>query len=474
MRKYLLKDNETKRRIIRSIFLSVICLLSSVICFSAWADYSLSVEPVEQAENIQFGRVSFDEHITKEVKVTITSDTAQQYQVRQQLISPLTNDSAEVLGSQGIIFYTLRDSNVYGSLYQDTPYNLDTLESVLYTSSTDGLGDSFIIAYTVKGEDLTASGSFLGRLRYSLLPLGEEGAEQEVIMNVYLDAESKFDIEYISSSQSVGRLELLEDEEDKDYKGSFSIDIKGILGEKYTIYQRIDSEFKNEEEKPAAVGICGYKLLSEKQGAVFADYTALSKERALVYSSDLSGDADSIKIDFLINKEDLTGLAGGVFTAELLYTVESAEEGIIKSIPLKIEFENSRIFDIEVSSEEGAGLSFKNLKSMQTVEQELEIKVKSNLKKPYVVAQRLTRPLTNEKGDIVPLEFFRLKGEVKAGRGQFIFPEPTALETGDTEIFVSDKEGTPVELKLTYILETPRDMRAGDYSTELSYSLIEK
>lgn len=458
----------------KKIVYTILCLGLLILSHSAWAEFGLSVTPVEEAESIRFGRVAAGEKVTKEVEVKITSDVVDQYEIRQRLLDPLTDDRGIQLNPEAVIFYTITNSNSHGSLYQDSPYTLSALESVLYTSSSQGTGDSFIVAYCIDGNNVNAVGKFLGRIYYSLIPLSNSGTEQDVILNVYVDTERKFEIAVTTSSPSSNKLKLRQEDKKGSLTGHIEIEIKGRLGEKYDIYQVVEEDFKNEEGKTISLEKIKFAVTGEKGNSQYTSYVSLPREQRPIYSSHSAGEGDNVIVSFSISKEDLEGLNSGYFNAKLAYTVESLQEGIIETIPIAVELEIKPIFDIEVSAG-FEGLSFRNLKPNQSVKKELVIKVKSNMGKPYSVVQKLSIPLTNQEGDVIPAEALSLYQTIVKGLpGEILFPEFTPVKLGDTEIFTSDSEGSSSEFKVNYRLEVPRDMKGGDYFSNLSYSLLAK
>jgi len=150
-----------------------------------WAESGISVSPYEGGIDLNFGRVSSSTTVTKEVKVRITSNLGKQYQVFQRLEGGLVNERGVILNPSAVVFSTLRGSNSTGSLYQEEPVGLSYNDQLLYVSNFQGDSDSFFVVYTFRGERLNAYGQFLGKIVYTLRPLGE-GEEKIAILNVYL------------------------------------------------------------------------------------------------------------------------------------------------------------------------------------------------------------------------------------------------------------------------------------------------
>lgn len=458
---------------IRKIFLSLFLglFLIPFTYYSARADFELTINPKDGTDKLRFGRVGFGDIVPREVTVNITKSVGK-YEIKQSLLEPLRNDKGEVLSSGAISFYTLRGSNSAGSLYQDIPYSkLDSFDQLLYRS--EGAGENFIIVYTVDSNNINVPGSFQGKIRYSLIPAGSDGTAQEQIINVYLDAEKKFDVEVITSLQSAGRLRLSTG--DEEIKGYIKFDITGSLGKKYRIYQSLEEDFKNEKGEIIGPDIFKFLTVFQKGESEYGSLSSLSRKRTEVYSSDSSGEADAVVLNFSVDKADLKGISKGHFTSKLKYTIE-ADNKTEKEIFVDVELEVQPVFTIEVSADFKEGLSFGELDSKgNPVEKEAVIKIKTNVNRPYVVIQKLTGSLTNEKGQVVPSEDFMFKERIEEDKtGTIAVSEYASLKAGDKEIFFSDDKGSPSEFKVVYYLKASRNTRGGKYFANVGYSLVEK
>ncbi|UCC95735.1 MAG: hypothetical protein JSW40_03030, partial [Candidatus Omnitrophota bacterium] len=235
--------------------------------------------PVEGGTSLRFGRVRQQEGVSKELRVRVTSGQAQQYQVRQRLLEDLRNERGQTLSRDAVTFYTLRGSNAHGTLYQDTPFGLDTMERVIYTSSVQGNSDSFIIVYHVDGSKLNVSGNFFGRILYTLIPLGG-GQQQQVIFNVYLNADSDFTITTESSSHRTNKLFLMPKRD--QIQGFVKMHIKGTLGRAYQLVQRIQAPFMNENGKMFPFEDIQFFVTNQHGDSFYSTYTPLAQKPLVV------------------------------------------------------------------------------------------------------------------------------------------------------------------------------------------------
>lgn len=448
-----------------------------LICFllplNSWAAASLSVTPLEGGNSLRFGRITTTSTINKQIRIRVTSDLGVKYQVEQRLLEPLKDNTGVMLNRDAFTFYTLRGSNLTGSLYQDTPYKVDTFKRILYVSSAAGTGDSFSVIYSINPDKINISGNFFGRILYTFTPLGSSGTQKEVILNIYFETEKAFQISLNTSSQSSRTLRLSQDR--NRLKGYLRLSIEGSLGEKYEIRQVVQEPFKNEREETIPLEIVKI-FASSNNGRIYASSsTSLTRKSLLIYSSETQGKGDEIIINFSADINDFESLPSGYFKTLILYNIESSGS-LVKQLPVDVIVEITPLFDIEVISESREGLIFRNLKSNSgTMEKEVTIKVKSNLRRPYNVVQNLSAPLTNKKGNTIPLRFFRLREEERKNNpGNIIFSQYAPLTLGDTRVFASNTTGDSSEFKIVYSLEVPMDTISGNYFTGLKYSLIEK
>ena len=70
----------------------------------------------------------------------------------------------------------------------------------------------------------------------------------------------------------------------------------------------------------------------------------------------------------------------------------------------------------------------------------------------------------------MPAEAFRVRTE-NARTGRTTLPEFQPVKDGETILFVSDPDGSPEDVVVRYSLNMPSGAPAGQYSTEISYSI---
>ena len=134
-----------------------------------------------------------------------------------------------------------------------------------------------------------------------------------------------------------------------------------------------------------------------------------------------------------------------------------------------------RVFDIAVETEIGVGIiEFRDLKPREPPKTyEVAIDIMTNIDKQYQVTQKVTSELVNKEGQVIPQEYFTLRTESVDTKGILKFAQNSPAKKGDTVLFISDRDGSPDSFKVIYELTCPADVKAGDYSTSVVYSLSE-
>jgi len=451
--------------------ITMLTIAGLIGALAVWADFDLSVTPIEGGSSLRFGRVSV-ETVNREVRLRVSSATGSPYQLRQRLIEPLIDSQGNRLPDGAVTFYTLRGSNTRGSLYQDTPANLGSIDRVLYYSAPSGDNDSFIIAYSIDGSKVNASGSYFGKIAYSLVPQGA-GSAREVYLNVYVDFDRNFDATLSTSSGGERELRLSSDE--KDSAADVTLKLNGQLGGVYNVVQSVESPLRGEQGDPAAPGLLTYVVAADNGTSNVVSPAALTAQPVIIYNSTAAGDGDNIAIKFTVDKNVIDSLSVGRYHALLSYSVQARGQTVAQ-LPLDIYVEVKPVFEIQVISEDNKGLIFNDLRPDGPLQiRRTTIKVKSNLHRPYCVTQKVDAPLTSPAGSIMPLRDFTMRQGLEKGQsGRVVFTADTPLKVGDTIIYYSDAQGTAARFIVDYTAKGSPNLKAGDYYLNIDYALMEK
>jgi hypothetical protein len=188
----------------------------------AWAEFSLSVTPYEGGFDLNFGKIGLAQAgMNKELVVNIRSDIGKQYRFYQNSFEPLTNPKGETISLQNNCFlYALRGSAKFGTLSveQETPVSF--ARTIVYTSNSQGAGDSFTLVYSLRAPAEASPGSYRGRVSFTLESINSSLPPQTVFLNVFCEIESSSDIRIktqdgsntlrLSSSEAQTRISRLE------------------------------------------------------------------------------------------------------------------------------------------------------------------------------------------------------------------------------------------------------------------------
>ena len=99
------------------------------------------------------------------------------------------------------------------------------------------------------------------------------------------------------------------------------------------------------------------------------------------------------------------------------------------------------------------------------------VNVFSNLDRPYHVTQMIRRPLVNGEGSAIPDPHFLVSAH-DAARGQAGPVRPTAMIPGRAiTLYTSDERGKSDAFKADYTLTVTPETPAGDFATEIVYTV---
>lgn len=446
----------------------IIAITVVLVAVDSHAALNLSVSPLNGGNNLRFGRVPSNGEVNKEVRIRITATDGNQYQVYHRIVGSFLNEKSVSLNINSFSTYTLSGSNSSGTLYAQNPERMGFTDQLLYTSGSGGTSDSFTAVYTVDGSRMGASGSFFGRIQYIARPIG--GASQDnVILNVTIEASGEFKIE-ISGSSTTDSVRLnLQSERSKE--GYVEFAFSDNFGQDIRIYQEVEpflqDELFNEIDNDTVLFIASGKAAGDLLPRAL---TGLTRKRILIYSS--QENEDTFRMNYVLNQEVMERQKAGTYKGQLQYIVEENYSERVYNVQLEVKVEP--VFAIEVDLPP-QGLRFDRLlPDSQPIIRVIEVKVKTNLGRPYMVMQSVTSPMTNEKGATLPDQYFTFKGELLDQRvGKLIGADYKQVPQGETSLYTSDNKGSPGRFNVSYRLKPYSTMIPGNYTTSIRYSLGE-
>lgn len=459
-----------KNIVVKNFVVTLILISAFLVLENAFAAFDISVRPYEGGSDLRFDKVkNYGPYVSKQVTIDITSDIGKQYRLIQALIMPLSNDQGVSLSQNNFTVYAEHGSNKYGTLSVEQESPVSVNRGIVYTSNPTGNSDSFKLVYVMKHPFSVSSGSYRGRIAFTLEPIDSTQAQVTVVINVFADLEIESAVEIKTATGS--KVISLSSSQRDTLSNNVLVEIKGGMGKQFKIFQTLPLPLESQEAVKLPFEAVNFQASQAKYGSVSAQTAPLLQRHEEVYSSGISGEADSFIITYsLANPEKLMA---GRYRGNLKYTFESADNlELLGNFELEVDV--ARVFDLIITPQLGGVIEFRDLKPSQAPKQsEVIIEVNSNIGKQYQISQQLASGLVNREGKDIPKSNFTLREESLGTKGTLQIPSPTQVKIGETVLFLSDKQGSADKFKLIYELVPSLDILAGSYSTRITYSISE-
>ena len=461
-----------EKKVVKTLVIALMALVMCGFCRYTFASFSLSVTPYEGGYDLRYGKIgAIQGRVNKEVVVSITSDSAKQYRVVQNILDPLSTPEGNELFQNSMVVYGLRSSNKYGTLNAEQEQPIRMGRQVLYTSNQSGESDSFTLVYGLMITPDTPAGLYRGRIGFTLEPVDGVESPATVILNISAEVEVESSIE-IRSVKGTTVL-TLNSEHDEDKTTAVAVEIKGGFGKQLRIVQIVEQQPISEDGTLLNWDTVQFRGENAHKGSVITETVTLSSRPQVIYTSSGLGEADSFLIEYSLG--DLSTQKTGQYRTTIKYLLEGInfnQNRLIRALELVID--NPRRFELVIKPEAAGILRFANLKPRQPPKlQEVVFQVNTNIGKQYQVTQHLSSLLTNVEGRVIPTKYFTLRQENLGGKGEVKYTEQSQIKEGEMVLFISDKEGGPASFKVVYQLDVPSDVHWGDYSATFTYSLAE-
>ncbi|MFH1640849.1 MAG: hypothetical protein ABIA66_02665 [Candidatus Omnitrophota bacterium] len=412
----------------------------------------------------------------KGVRITVTSNTAKRYEVVQRVLTPFENrDSPGSIIRDNFVMRGLRDA-ARGTFHVPTNDMPVRSYEVLYTSDAAGDQDTFTLVYGLVDIDRLLPGRYYGRISLTLQPIGSVMAQDTKFLDVYInisDTEGVKPTIEIGTSTGSNTLTLSSRIGDPQ-AAAVMVKINGVFRSPFSIVQALARPIESVEGNQINFGAVNFKIEDADKGQAPKQVIPLSSQPQVIYSSEPSGEADeSFIIDYALG--DLADLKAGRYSSNIQYFLEEA--GVMrKSLgAVKLEIENESSFELVVLPQDEKGvLEFLNLKPGESPKRSaVELRVKTNIGRQYQVSQNAYSELTNKEGNVIPKKYFTLRTESLDTKGTLKIPKKQEISKGETVLFISDETGSSDKFSAVYELTPPEDIKAGNYSTRIVYSLSE-
>jgi hypothetical protein len=443
-------------------------IAGTMLMTSPCSALELNAMPFDGSSTLRFTHRGNDFDETQEVRIRISGETGKQYQIFQRLDDRLMNENGEQLDRSVIEASTLQGSNSFGTLYLQGIEKLGFSDQLVYTSNSEGASDSLTITYRLDPNLLNRSGTFMGRLIYTVRPMG--GGNQDVVdLNISIEAKGEFKVE--AESKRGQNLVLLNTKQSEDKETNIRLSFSENFDGDLKVYQEVLKVPANERQEQLTKDLLEFYTTNAEIGELeVRDPMAIRQDKKLLYTTDAA--ADAFDVFFRLNDEILEKQTAGHYLGKVRYYFQTRNQEETLDVDLDITIQP--VFELKLDYPSG-GIDFSNLMpNMPEQIHEVVATVHSNMGKPYSVIQDVSGGLTNPKGDEIKKEFFTFTTEVvDAQPGKSATDHFIPVEKGSSPIFYSDDKGSSSEFKVIYRLAPYKDVQPGNYSLPVRYSLSE-
>ncbi len=413
---------------------------------------------------------------SKGVRISISSDVATRYEVDQRIIQPL--ESRDVPGlaiRDNFVFRGLTGTNRYGSLRIPTGDTSFRQEDTLYISDSAGSADSFTLVYgLIRAEEIKA-GDYYGRIGFTLTPIGStrQPVTQILEVHVSITREASVNPQIEISTPTGSKQIVLNPKREETKAAALIIKINGKFKKPFTIKQFLAQQPESLEGERLDYGAINFVVKDVTKGTAVNQLTALSNLPQNIYSSAADAEAENnLVVSYSLG--DLSQQQAGKYRSRIQYLLdEMGVESRIDSIELDVE--NAPVFDLVITPQDQKYvIEFRDLKPLGPPKRnEIVIEIKTNRGKKYQVTQEVYSELRDREGGVIPSQYFTFQTQSLDTKGKLNFSDKKEVKGGNTILFISDELGSPDKFKVIYELSCSEQVRAGDYSSSVTYSLLE-
>ncbi len=463
------------QRIVKlSIFILALTVLGGIYQ-PAMATLDLSYVIDEGGYRIELDRNNFSRAAT----FTATNDTLNnRYEVRQRIESPLRNrDNPTLTIGENFVVRAFRGSNRYGDLRLPSGDIAVKNDELVYLSDPAGSSDSFILAYGVTNSQELAPGYYTGRISLVMNPINSSVLPVTRVIEVYVtipDDGGSLSVT-VAPAEGVGSV-IIDPSDANNLRGASSalVTVNSTFSGPFRIMQMLPSPIQSSEGKFIDNRQLLFSIPDASVGVGVNQPAPVSGSMQTIYSSRPDGSADKV-FTIAYSLADPLGLTAGNYRCRIQYLLESSGKQINLGA-LDLEIRQERIFEITISPQDQRySIDFDDLKPGEGPRlNEVLMEVRSNLGRPYQVAQNVISDLTSSQGKSILSKYFLMRTlPVNNTKGNLKAPEKTPVEKGSALLFVSDTQGSSDKFKVIYELNCPEDLTAGNYASRITYTLTE-
>jgi len=456
-----------------TVIIACFVLISLFPLQVAQAILTLSVTPYEGGYDLRFDKISYaGERINREIKVRINTDIGKQYRLIQVVSDPLRTDDGQTFPNKNFVVYGLRGTNTFGTLHVEQAFPVNLNRQILYTSNTAGASDSFTLVYSLIPPEQIHPGSYRGRISFVIQPLDSTQDLVTETINVFAEVDIASSVN-VSTSTGSKDIVLRSDRSQDPERNKVFVEIVGGLGKQFRIVQALSEQPVSAEGNRLDLQAVNFIGRGAQKGMLINEATTLPYRQQIVYTSSPRGEADSFELEYSLG--DLSQQKEGNYRTQLKYFLDGPDVSMRLLETVGLEVEHPRVFELLITPENKRGvLRFEGLKPKEPPKtSEVTIEIKSNIGKRYQVTQNVYSDLIDRQGNVIPPGYFTVRTESLDTKGKLRFVTRDGVKKGDTILFISDDQGSSDKFKIIYELTIPADVPAGDYSTRITYALLE-
>ena len=462
------------QKVFKIIIFGLILVASEIFCHQAQAAFDLSYMLDEGGYRLEFDRINFSRGIT----FSTLNDTGSRYEIRQRIESPLrSRDNPSVTIGDNFVVRGFRGSNKYGDLRLPTGDIAVRNDELIYVSNPAGTADSFTLVYGITNSQELAPGYYTGRISLILNPISSSQLPVTKVIEVYVNIPNDGGSLSVTVAPVEGASSIIlnpSDTNDLRGTGNAVVTINGTFNGPFKIMQMLPQPIQSQEGKFIDNNNLLFSIPDAQKGVAINQPTPVSNHIQTIYSSRPDGSADKAFI-IAYSLADPLSMVAGNYRSRIQYLLESAGKQINLGA-LDLEIRQERIFEISISPQDQRySIDFNNLKSTDGPRtNEVLIEVKTNIARPYQVNQSMLSELVSNNGEKIPSKYFSLQTlSVNDTKGNLKIANKIPVEKGNVLLFVSDAKGSADKFKVIYELTCPADLRAGNYSSRITYTLTE-
>jgi len=460
---------------LKKIIFFLVLAASVIFCYQAQAAFDLSYMLDEGGYRLEFDRTNFSRGIT----FSTSNDTPNnRYEIRQRIESPLrSRDNPSATIGNNFVVRGFRGSNKYGDLRIPTGDIVVRNDELIYVSNPAGTADSFTLVYAIINSQELAPGYYTGRISLVLNPISSAAMPVTKVIEVYVNIPNDGGSLSVSVTPAEGASSIiLNPSESNDLRGAANAvaTINGTFNGPFRIMQMLPTPIQSNEGKFIGNNNLLFNIPDAQKGVAINQPTPVSNNIQTIYSSRPDGSADKA-FTIAYSLADPLSLVAGNYRSRIQYLLESAGKQINLGA-LDLEIRQERIFEVSISPQDQRySIDFDNLKSSDGPRlNEVLIEVKSNIGRPYQVTQNVLSELINSTGEKIPDKNFLIQTlAVNDTKGKLQIVDKVPVVKGNALLFVSDNDGAADKFKVIYELTCPVNLKAGNYSSRITYTLTE-